>query len=281
MSRKDKCRELCCSTRFLVFATLVVVGCLVVAFTVGGKDDDATKTAFPSGDRSRTIGTKIVAQGITEEATLKNADSHAHKALHWLAMEDEAQLATDDPNLMARYTLAVLYYSTQPADQESPLFQEWKNENKWMSKASVCEWHGIDCEAIQDNKDIVVHVNLASNQLQGTIPSELQALKDLVQLNLSGNRLQGSIPEAIGHLKFLNFLMLQDNHLSGNLPASFGNLLSAEEIFLSKNKLQGSLPVKVGQLPKLRGLKVDHNYFTGSLPPTWDLDKISTLQAGA
>jgi hypothetical protein len=281
MSRKEKCRELCCSTRFLVFTTLVIIVSLVVAFTVGGKKEDQSVTTKetssppPPENRREAMLNKILSFGITSEAALKNADSAGYKALQFLAETDEAQLAPDDPNLMERYALSVLYHATQPQDQESPVYTSWKNADKWMSKPSVCDWYGIDCERIQDQKDIVVHINLVENQLQGTIPSELKALKELVQLNLSGNRLFGSIPEDIGHMTLLGFLMLHDNELTGKLPSSLGELSSAEEIVLSNNKLDGLLPANIGLLTKLRSLQVDRNMLSGAIPKEWKLTRIS------
>ena len=276
MSRKQKCWELCCSTRFLVFVTLLIVGSLVVAFSVGGKDSTQENSSPPPVNRQEAIRSKIIDLGISSEADLKNAKTASNKALQFLVKSDEAQLAPDDPNLLERYALGVLYYSTQPQDQASPIYKSWRNKESWMSKASVCDWYGVDCERIEEEqRDIIVHVNLAANQLQGTLPSELKALKDLVQLNLSGNRLFGTIPEAIGHMSVLSFLMLQDNGLTGTLPIAIGDLLSAEEIILSNNKLEGHLPENIGRLSKLRGLKVDNNVFSGSLPTEWKLTRIS------
>ena len=276
MSRKQKCYELCCSTRFLVLVvTLVIVGSLVVAFSVRvGKNGSSS---VPVVNRQEVIRSKIIAQGITSEADLKKSNSAASKALQFLVKTDEAQLSPDDPNLMDRYVLAVLYYSTQPQDQKTQIYSYWKNKENWMSMTSVCEWHGIDCEDIQDRKNVVVHVNLAANQLQGTLPSELHGLKDLVQLNLSGNHLSGPIPDAIGQMTSLHYLMLQDNVLTGKLPNSIGKLSEAEEIILSNNKFEGRLPESIGHLTKLRKLKVDHNMFTGDLPAEWKLTRISEL----
>jgi hypothetical protein len=278
MSRKEKCWELCCSTRFLVFATLLVVGSLVVAFSVGGakdQSDNKEASSTPPGSRQEAMLSKILSLGITSEADLKNADTAGYKALQFIAETDEAQLAPDDPSLMDRYAMCVLYQATQPKYQESPIYTSWIKEEKWMSKASICDWHGIDCERIQDQKDIVVHISLAGNQLQGTLPSELKVFKDLVQLDLSGNRLFGPIPEAIGDMSLLGFLMLQDNELTGKLPSSLGGLFNAEEIILSNNKLEGNLPEDIGHLTKLRSLKVDHNMLSGALPKEWKMTRIS------
>ncbi|CAB9515448.1 LRR receptor-like serine threonine-protein kinase At4g08850-like [Seminavis robusta] len=273
MSRGEKCRDLIFSTRFLIFATLLIVGTLFVAFTVAGGDkkEEPVKVVtspVPEG-RTEAIQAKIIDQGVTSEAELKKAKSIAHKALLWLAEADEAQLAPDSPDLIVRYVMAVLYHSTQES--------QWQKQDNWMTKASVCNWYGIECERIQGNKDIVVHVNLATNGLQGSIPSELKALTDLVLLDLSGNGLVGSIPEEIGQMTLLHFLRLQDNQLTGELPQSIGDLSSAEEIFLSHNKLKGPLPAYIGELVNLRGLKLDHNQLSGSLPKEWKQTKIDSL----
>ena len=66
---------------------------------------------------------------------------------------------------------------------------------------------------------------LASNQLTGTIPSQLGNLSTLTSLILSGNQLSGNIPTQLGSIDPLNTLYLDGNPLSGCIP----NALSSVE----------------------------------------------------
>ena len=180
-SRKSKCKALVSSTRFLIILVGIIVAILIVVFAVvgGGKGDDKAQKATSNtkdSDSSRlgSIQSMIVSSGATSLADLTDTRSYPFKAVQWLANEDEAKVSPDDPGLIQRYVAAVLYFSTQPADRPDPFFGSWLNEDKWMSKASVCAWHGIECEDIA-NQNIIVHFNLTANQLQGKIPSKFPA----------------------------------------------------------------------------------------------------------
>ena len=178
-SRKSKCRSLLTSTRFLVFIVMVTVVILMVVFGVktakehsnskGSSSSSSSSSASTSVNRKVELGKHLVGTGVTSEEDLKNSRTHAHMALKWLAEEDKAALDVTDDNLLQRYILAVLYYATQPATKATPLFDAWKNQDRWMTQADMCTWYGIDCETIL-GKEQIVHIKLAKNQLQGTIP---------------------------------------------------------------------------------------------------------------
>lgn len=274
-SRSSKCRELLFSTRFLVFVVLVIVGCLVVVFAVN-KDSSPPPKPFVSPSMRGDLQSKIVGRGISSAEAFQDPESPQSKAFKWAHEEDKFDGARNDVVTIQRYILAVLYHATQPSAQLNPVFKSWKTEENWLSKLSVCEWYGVECEKIMGN-DAVVHLNLYNNQLQGSIPIELQSLKYLVLLDLSNNKLSGSIPEDIGQMTFLNFLRLQNNHLNGKLPESIVDMKAAEEIFLSNNNIEGTIPDGIGTMSNLRGLKFDHNMLSGSIPKIWKQQHISTL----
>ena len=180
-SRKSKCKALVSSTRFLIVMVGIIVAILIVVFAVvGGKKGDDTGKPKPAASNAKDsddsrlglIQKKIAASGATGQEDLTNSNSYAFKAVQWLAEADEAQINPDDPGLIQRYVAAVLYLSTQPGDRPDPLFEKWLKEDKWMSKADVCSWYGIECEDIM-SRNVIVHFNLTTNQLQGAIPSKL------------------------------------------------------------------------------------------------------------
>ena len=63
-----------------------------------------------------------------------------------------------------------------------------------------------------------MEINLANNELSGTIPTEYGLLSSLQNLNLSGNRaLGGSIPTELGDLSALLSLNLTKTALTGDV----------------------------------------------------------------
>ena len=81
---------------------------------------------------------------------------------------------------------------------------------------------------------------LASNNLKGSIPSEIQHLRSLDSLNLRNNSLEGDIPEGLQNLLHLTHLDLSDNRLIGQISPLYwiGEKLTHMEVLnLSSNHL--------------------------------------------
>ncbi|GMN25194.1 hypothetical protein TIFTF001_043867 [Ficus carica] len=64
----------------------------------------------------------------------------------------------------------------------------------------------------------------------------------LVHLDLTSCSLNGSIPEAFDNMAALEYLDLSWNELEGSIPQSFGNMTTLEFLDLSWNELEGSIP---------------------------------------
>mgnify|MGYP000178302317 CR=1 FL=1 len=179
-SRQNRCKDLVFSTRFLSCVVFIVVVALIAVFGVnmGGSYNNKKKhksqpndTQFEdNGNRLHSMQSFLAATGVTSADRLKDDSSPANKAVRWLAKDDPAALDENDPALLSRYIMAVLYHSTQPADSKDHMFESWKVERGWMTKANVCTWYGIDCETIL-GKEEIVHVKLPKNFLRGTLPS--------------------------------------------------------------------------------------------------------------
>jgi hypothetical protein len=122
--------------------------------------------------------------------------------------------------ILERYVMFTLYYSTTSASKQ------WKTKDNWLdSKTNICAaWHGITCKEILGDDSISLQVvrnlNLASNQLLGTIPAELSKLYQLEELNLQDNFLSGPVPPSLGDLKSLKKFHFSRNVLSGAVPNS-------------------------------------------------------------
>ncbi|KAL6320621.1 hypothetical protein AAG906_008621 [Vitis piasezkii] len=86
-------------------------------------------------------------------------------------------------------------------------------------------------------------VDLSSNNLSGSMPTELSQLAGLRFLNLSRNNLMGRIPEKIGRMTSLLSLDLSTNHLSGEIPQSLADLTFLNLLNVSYNRLWGRIPL--------------------------------------
>ena len=134
-------------------------------------------------------------------------------------------------------------------------------------------WYGITLNA---GATSVYRINLDSNSLSGSIPSELGNLTNLQYLLLGSNQLIGSIPLELGKLKDLQWLDLAFNQLTGSIPPELGNLTNLQRVYLLVNQLTGSIPPELGSLTNLLNLLLGSNQLIGSIPP--ELGNLASLQ---
>ncbi|GAB4343467.1 MAG: hypothetical protein Kow0089_19280 [Desulfobulbaceae bacterium] len=175
-----------------------------------------------------------------------------------------ASRAAVDPTDQA--ALEALYNSTGGAG--------WTTSTNWLS-GDPCtnSWFGVTCNAGNTN---VVQINLAGNNLSGTIPTELGNLSQLTAISLSDNSLSGSIPGELGNLTGLEYLYLQNNSLTGSIPSGLGNLANLIQLNLDDNSLTGAIPPSLGNLDNLTFLTLSNNTLSGSIPP--QLGNMGSLQ---
>jgi hypothetical protein len=110
-----------------------------------------------------------------------------------------------------RQALEALYRATDG--------DHWTHRVGWLGPPGTeCNWHGVECESSNNEAARVVDLDLAENNLVGTIPQEIGNLRKLQALNLERNRLSGGIPTTLGQLGDLEWLTLFGNQLSGLVP---------------------------------------------------------------
>ena len=131
----------------------------------------------------------------------------------------------------------------------------------WDEDLSIGEWQGV---SIVEGR--VVELDISSEGLTGTIPSELGSLSNLVVLSLGGNQLTGEIPTELGNLANLRWLWLGGNQLTGEIPIELGNLANLQSLILSSNQLTGEIPSELGKLSNLHTLTLSRNQLTGEIP---------------
>ncbi|MFL2983510.1 MAG: leucine-rich repeat domain-containing protein [Candidatus Neomarinimicrobiota bacterium] len=119
------------------------------------------------------------------------------------------------------------------------------------------------CYIIEDTDSL----NLAENNLQGSIPVEIGELVNLRYLFLYGNDFSGEIPSEFGNLTNLNHLYLYDNNLSGSIPIEIGNLTSLTHLFIQNNQLEGEISSILNDLSNLEFLYLNDNNLIGHIDP--------------
>jgi len=149
--------------------------------------------------------------------------------------------------------LVALYNSTNGTN--------WNHNDGWLQTNTPCSWYGVKCQAPH-----VTELNLLGNNLEGTIPSELDRLTELRVLDLWANRLKGGIPSELGHLRKLRTFRVYGNLLTGTIPAELGNLIYLENLTLSLNRLTGNIPRELGNLVNLQELHLHSNRLSGGVP---------------
>jgi Leucine-rich repeat (LRR) protein len=92
----------------------------------------------------------------------------------------------------------------------------------------------------------------------------------LSSLNLAENQWNAPIATEIGSLTILQVLNLSYGGYTGPIPSALGQLRQLEVLDLSHNNLSGEVPVELGaQMTSLTSVNVSFNSLTGSLPPEW------------
>ena len=188
-------------------------------------------------------------------------------AFDWLLNTDVETDPCDTLQITQRYALAVLYESTGGID--------WAVDDGWLSASPVCDWFEVDCA---DNETTIIQLTLFDNNLNGTLPEELAALKSLRNFNVFFNSLRGTIPDYFSAWPELILFDVENNTLSGEpfawlddsqrLNDDTGMLMPNLRFFrLSHNQFQGSITTNVArQLSSIQQLWIAGNKFTGQVP---------------
>ena len=160
-----------------------------------------------------------------------------------------------------------------------------RSNHNWMTDAPIAEWQGVTVD--EDGR--VTLLNLAFNNLTGTLPAKLGDLSELEILHLGSNNLTGILPPALGNLSNLETLNLGFNDIRGSVPASFGSLSNLRSLTLNENRLgnlfglptggwtafNSRIPAELGQLANLQRLYLQNNELNGRIPP--ELGNLSSL----
>ena len=125
-----------------------------------------------------------------------------------------------------------------------------------------------DVSALQALPKLVT-LSLAKNGLQGTLPADWSALRNLQELFLFNNQFSGPLPAAWVGMKNLQQLDVSTNQLSGPLPAEWSKMGNLQLLHIFENKLSGPLPAAWGSMTSLNKLPAYKNLLFGPLPAEW------------
>ncbi|KOM29108.1 hypothetical protein LR48_Vigan635s003300, partial [Vigna angularis] len=105
-------------------------------------------------------------------------------------------------------------------------------------------------------------LDMSGNSLGGSIPYQLPPY--VQRLNLAYNNITGTVPYSISNLNALTDLNLGHNQLQQGLAVNFLNLSTLSTLNLQNNQFTGTIDV-LANLP-LDNLNVENNNFTGWIP---------------
>ncbi|KAE8664455.1 Protein STRUBBELIG-RECEPTOR FAMILY 8 [Hibiscus syriacus] len=107
-------------------------------------------------------------------------------------------------------------------------------------------------------------LNVAGNNLSGSLPYSISNMFTLTYVNVSHNSLSPSVGDIFANLPDLGTLDISFNNFSGDLPVSFSSLSNISSLYVQNNQFIGSINVLLG-LP-LKTLNVENNQFSGWIP---------------
>ena len=142
-------------------------------------------------------------EGLMQDPTA----SPQQRAMSWLLYEDERNISGE---MGERWALASLYYGWAG--------DNWVSAENWLSSEDACDWEHIKCDLLTGDIQELV---LESNNLVGTIPSEIALLNTTQSIWLRNNQLTGPLPnEVFGSMPHLSILYLDNNQLTGTISLS-------------------------------------------------------------
>ena len=118
--------------------------------------------------------------------------------------------------------------------------ERWRRKKNWGTETNVCEWQGVKCGP----SGRVTGLMLNSNQLTGTLPTELALASQLENIDVRLNgALSGTLPSQLGAMSELRVYLFARTKLSGTIPPEhFASMRSMTVLDIGRTGISGTMP---------------------------------------
>ena len=89
---------------------------------------------------------------------------------------------------------------------------------------------------VEKSRRTLMQIDISHSNVYGRLPGWIFTFRRLTFLKLASNKLNGTIPSPWNNLPYLTMLDIQDNNFSGEIPVSFSRLLMLMQLYLRGNK---------------------------------------------
>ena len=310
----------------LIIVALIAISVGVVVGTSGSDSGDesgdssesTTEQSSPQGlpiPLSTLFPTTVLANSTVNAIERGGGRAPQYLAYQWL-VDDPALDAYSERQLLQRFALASLYYSTNgpnwfQEDADVTFLDYETHECSWFN-TGVEQCAGYDrseylSDELRDHYDYVSLVLSGGDtrsedipQIRGELVPELSLLTSLKTVDIGLQELRGPIPAELSALSTLETLVLYGNYLSGVIPPSLF-ATPPKTLWLSHNdfgkqsfpsaigsdltsfycincNLEGTVPMELYQLTGLQELRLGQNGLTGTIMTSiGDLSRLETL----
>ena len=135
-------------------------------------------------------------------------------------------------------------------------------------------WEGVYCTPFGEIFDI----DLANNNLVGTLPEKLTDATQLSKISVSGNPLVSGTLDVASRLPALSTFGADGCKLTGTIPSALGALPNLSTLRLMANALTGAIPESLATSPTLSSLRLQGNQLSGEVPLGFFLNATSLEQ---
>lgn len=130
--------------------------------------------------------------------------------------------------------------------------------------------------SIFEDMPLLERLHLRNSDFTGQVPTEVGLLSNsLWYLDIDSNFLSGSLPSELGRLSLLKVLYVYSSLFSGTIPTDIWHLSNMEKVGFESNSFSGTLPWDIGSTFGTNGslthLHLSNNQFKGNLPSSFDL----------
>jgi Leucine-rich repeat (LRR) protein len=179
--------------------------------------------------------------------------------------------------------------------------EKWDAQENWLQTDDFCQWQGVECWDIGDQKTGRVRkVLLPNNGLLGTIPDTIYSMQHLTYIDFSRNDIvmpfrnikesphiyqiniagtQTTDFDGIQYAaSFFHELHADQTPISGTIPKEIFELRTLKVLSLSECDLSGTITEDISGMAQLQELYLSGNNLKGTLPDIWNtLPNLSIL----